>query len=484
LITSTDTVLLILTIAVCRMKEHLYLKIAEMMEQQIIREIWQAGHKLPSLRVLCREHGVSQSTALQAYYYLESKSLIESRPQSGYFVCYAPKRFPRIPQVSKPEHSANREDTDELISKVYDQQGPEYNVLSLGIPAAELLPIARLNKGLIKASRELNGSGTTYEQVRGNEKLRRQVAHRTFAMNEQDIIITAGCVEAITYGLKATTETGDTIAVESPVSFGMLQLARSLGLRVMELPTHPVTGIEIAALQKALQTGNIKVVLLISNFSNPLGSCMPGEHKKEVVRLLEKYGIPLIENDINGDLYFGAQRPGTCKSYDQSGLVLWCSSISKTLAPGYRVGWIAAGKFRDKVIKMKLYQGIASTAITQEVIADFLETGRYEHHLRKLRSTLHANSLNYVRAIADYFPEGTMASRPAGGAVLWVELLKQNDTLRLYEKAMRQQISFAPGRLFTLQKQFDNCMRLNYALPWTAKLENTLKILGRLAGNN
>lgn len=454
------------------------------MEQQIIREVWQTGDKLPSLRSLCREHAVSQSTALQVYYYLESKSLIESRPQSGYFVCYAPKRFPGIPQVSKPEHSTSREDTDELISKVYSQQGPHYNALSLGIPAAELLPIARLSKGLIRASRELKGSGTTYEQVQGNEKLRRQVARRAFALDEQDILITAGCVEAITYGLKATTETGDTIAVESPVSFGMLQLARNLGLRVLELPTHPLTGIEIPALQKALQTDNIKAVLLISNFSNPLGSCMPEEHKKEVVWLLQKYGTPLIENDINGDLYFGAQRPGTCKSYDQSGLVLWCSSVSKTLAPGYRVGWIAAGKFRDKVIKMKLYQGIASASITQEVIADFLETGRYEHHLRKLRSTLHTNSLHYARAIADYFPEGTMASRPGGGAVLWVELPKQHDTLVLYEKAIRQQICFAPGSLFTLQKQFDNCMRLNYAIPWTSKLENTLKILGRLTGTN
>jgi len=212
-----------------------------------------------------------------------------------------------------------------------------------------------------------------------------------------------------------------------------------------------------------------------------LGSCMPDEHKREVVRLIEKHNVPLIENDVNGDVYFSAQRPTCCKSYDQSGLVLWCGSISKTLAPGYRVGWIAAGKFKNKVIEMKRHHSIAGISLTQEVAAGFLETGRYEHHLRKLRQTLHANSLHYARTIGDFFPEGTLASRPQGGSALWVQLPSNHSSLNLYKKAIQQKISFAPGGMFTLQQQFDNCLRLNYALPWNDKLENNLKLLGRLA---
>jgi DNA-binding transcriptional MocR family regulator len=463
--------------------KHRYQQIAGILEQQIITEVLLHGDKLPSLRTICRDHGVSQSTALQAYYSLESKSLIRSKPASGYFVTYAPKRFPGIPQTSRPQQALNPENIDELIAKVY-QKGSPYAALSLAIPAPELLPIAKLNKALILASRSLQGNGTAYEDVQGNERLRRQIARRAVApMSEQDLIITAGCVEAIAYALRATTQRGDTIAVESPVSFGMLQLALDLGLNVIELPTHPLTGIEIPALRKTLETKSISAVLLIPNFSNPLGSCMPDEHKKEVVKLIEKHHIPLIENDINGEVYFGSQRPATCKSYDQSGLVLCCGSVSKTLAPGYRVGWIAPGKFKDKILQMKLYHSIAAPGITQETIAAFLETGRYDHHLRRLRQTLQANALHYARAIGDHFPEGTLASRPQGGSVLWVELPTGHNSIKLYERAIRQQISFAPGRLFTLQDQYSNCLRLNYGLPWTTQLEQTLKQLGKLAHN-
>src|SRR5690606_35967501 len=190
--------------------------------------------------------------------------------------------------------------------------------------------------------------------------------------------------------------------------------------------------------------------------------------------------IPLIENDLNGDVYFGQQRPKSCKTYDESGLVLWCGSVSKTLAPGYRVGWVAPGKFKEEVQRMKLYHNISSASITQEVISGFLETGRYEYHVRKLRYTLHGNLLKFSRAISDYFPEGTMASRPQGGFVIWVELSRSINTIDLFERCLRYEISFAPGRIFTLQNQYENCLRLNYGLLWNDKLERDLKMLGEL----
>jgi len=467
------------------MKEYRYQQIAEVFEHQILKEILQPGNKLPSLRTICTENEVSLSTAIKAYYTLESKSLIESRPNSGYFVAYAPNKFPGIPQISNPCQSVKPKHIDELLAMVYQKYNKEHTDLSLAIPAKELLPVAKLNKELIKASQSLTDSGTAYEKVEGNERLRRQIAKRSTVigtqLNVQDIIITAGCVEAISYALRATTVRGDNLAVESPVSFGMLQLAQDLGLNVIELPTHPQTGIDLEALKKALETQEINACLLISNFSNPLGSCMPDEHKKEVVRLIEKHQVPLIENDVNGDVYFGPQRPNTCKSYDQSGLVLWCGSISKTLAPGYRVGWIEAGKFANKVIQMKRFHAIAGTSITQEAIAGFLETGRYDHHLRKLRQTLHANSLHYSQAIGDYFPDGTLASRPMGGSALWVELPLKHYSLNLYGKAVQQNISFAPGGMFTLQGQYDNCLRLNYGVVWNDQVKRSLKLLGTLA---
>lgn len=466
--------------------ELLYLKIAGMLEQQILREVFRPGDKLPSLRSVSRTNGVSLTTALQAYYHLESKSLIQARPQSGYFVSNAPGRFPKLPEITNPQISAGEGDITSLIQKVYQHPAPKDHVmLSLALPAGSLLPVAKLNKGVITATRRLKNGGTAYEHTQGNERLRRQVARHALtsgcALDHQDIIVTAGCVDAIASALMVITEPGDTVAVESPVSFGMLQLIRSLRLKVLELPTHPQTGIEVAALEQALKKGSISACLLISNFSNPLGSLMPDAHKKEVVQLVEKYQVPLIENDVNGDLHFGSVRPRSCKSYDKSGIVLWCSSVSKTLAPGYRVGWVSPGKFKDELLQLKLYHAIAGATITQEVIADFMETGRYEHHLRKLRHTLHTNYLHFSGVVSQYFPEGSRASRPAGGTVLWVELPEKADTMQLFEKALTQKISIAPGRLFTLQAQYENCMRLNYGVLWNADLANDLKRLGTLA---
>ena len=458
-----------------------YLRIAGIIEHQILTNILRIGEKLPSLRTICREYGVSQNTAMKACYHLESKFLIETRPKSGYYVRCSNKFPPQIPNISNPSNTSLTEDSETLVTKVYSYLGEDFP-LSLATPANEVLPIAKLNKALIQATRDLQGSGVTVEKVEGNARLRRQIARWTFAMEchltQDDIITTNGCLNALSYCMMAVTEKGDTVAMESPVSFGMLQLAKTLSLKVLELPTHPITGIDLNAFEDALKNKKVKASLLISNFSNPLGSCMPDENKKRAVQLSEKYNIPLIENDINGDVYFGPFRPKSCKSYDQSGIVLWCGSISKTLAPGYRVGWMAPGKFKKEVLRKKLFLTIATTSITQEVIASFLENGRYENHLRKLRLQLHKNQMRYSNIIAENFPEGTKATRPQGGFVIWVELPKPLNTLKLFEEGILRQLSFAPGRIFTLQNQYNNCLRLNYGLPWNEELEQRLINLG------
>lgn len=465
------------------MKEALYRTIAVALEEKIRSGTIKTGHKMPSLRTLRGEYGVSMNTVIQAYLELESKGLIVSRPQSGYYVSYKPSGL-SIPSISNPTAEYEPEYVETLIARVYASLGnDDITRFSLGVPENSLLPIAKLSKELVNAMRGLKGSGTEYEEIQGNRKLRRDIARLTYTWNgslkEEDIVTTAGAMNAISFGLMAITQRGDTIAVESPVYFGILQLAKSLGLEVIELPTHPVTGVEPEAIKKVLS--KIKACILVSNFNNPLGSCMPDEHKREVVRMLAERGIPLIEDDLYGDVYFGSSRPKPCKSFDTEGLVLWCGSVSKTLAPGYRVGWIAPGKFKEKIIHQKLIHTVSSTTITQKSVANFLEKGRYEHHLRKLRSELHANSLQFSRALAEYFPEGTKISRPQGGFMLWVELDKKIDTSELYDRAMPHKISIAPGRMFSLQNQFRNCMRLSYGLRWSEQLDGKLKQLGKIA---
>lgn len=466
--------------------DFLYVEISDNMAKLIRNGVLKAGDRLPSVRMLCREHNISMNTAKRVFLELEAQSLIESKPQSGYFVSRLPYQRLPLPEVSKPSPVSNSKEPAELIGKVYANMGKNnLTLFSVGAPSNELLPLAKLNKEIMLATRELSDSGTGYEQLQGNEKLRRIVAARSLSwggsLHENDLVTTAGGMNALSFCMMALGKRGDTIAIESPCYPGILQLAGSLGLKVLELPTHPATGIELDALKKAIP--KIDLCLLVPNFNTPLGSCMPDEHKKEVVKLLASHGIPLIEDDIYGDLYFGRQRPKCCKSFDQEGIVLWCSSVSKTLAPGYRVGWVAPGIYKEQILKLKLVHAISSPAITQEAVAGFLKSGRYENHLRKLRHTLQSNYQHYIEAIAEYFPVGTKTSRPQGGLALWVEFNKKINTTELFESAMKQRISIAPGRMFTMQNQFENCMRLSIGLPWSEEVQLKLKQLGRLVAN-
>lgn len=465
-------------------KNFLYNEITGNLASQIKNGVLKDGERLPSVRMLSREYGIGMNTAKRVFLELEALSLIQSKPQSGYYVSQQKYLRLPLPETSQPSPAAKSKEPAELISNVYANMGREdLTLLSIAVPSGALLPLAKLKKEIILTTRELKEAGTTYEPLQGNVKLRRMVASRSLTwggkLKESDLVTTSGGMNALFLCIMALTKPGDCIAIESPCYPGILQLATSLGLKVLELATHPVTGIDMIALKKVLH--KIKVCLLVPNFNTPLGSCIPDENKKEIVELLATYNIPLIEDDVYGDTYFGDKRPKCCKSFDKEGNVLLCSSVSKTLAPGYRVGWIAPGKYKEQILRLKLVHSISSTTISHEAVGNFLKTGRYDHHLRQLRRTLQENYQHFARAIAEYFPEGTKVSRPQGGLALWVEFDKHIDTTELYDLALKKRISIAPGRMFTLQDQYQNCMRLCIGVEWTDDLKFKLKQLGTLA---
>ena len=468
-------------------REVLYQKIANTIHEQIFSETLKIGDKLPSIRAFQKLHDVSMNTIKQAFLELESKSLIESRPKSGFYVSKTSNRKLLIPSMNKLKLSEQKTTSEDLITKVFDSLSDKgITRFSIGVPDPGLLPIAKLNKGLAKVVRNLAESGTSYEPVQGSTNLRRNLAKWAIVLEgkltEDDFVTTSGAMNAIFNCLMAVTKRGDTIAIESPVYFGIIQIAQNMGLNIIELPTHPTTGVDLEALKKVIR--KVDVCCFMSNFSNPLGSLMPDENKQELVKMLTHHNIPLIEDDLYGNLFFGTVRPKPCKYYDEAGIVMWIGSVSKTLAPGYRVGWVAPGKFKDKIIRQKMAQTVCMPSLYQEVIADFLEHGRYDHHLRNLRSTLYTNSLHFQRTIEDNFPENTKISQPQGGSFLWLELDKSIDTAVLYDTAIQQKIGFAPGRIFTQHDQYHNCMRLNFGLEWKEKVEFDLKRLGQLVKNS
>jgi len=469
------------------LSEHLYLQVADGLEKMISDDVLRIGDKLPSVRMLSDEYGISMGTAFQAYYHLEGKGLIESRPKSGYYVRFSQRRFRELPSPIRPDTLSHEVSVKEMIANIYGDialHNEKVVNFALAVPHPSLLPLAKINKSVVQALRREKDHCISYENTQGHGELRKQIARLAFnwggKVKPEEVVVTSGCLEAVTMCLRAVTKPGDTVAIESPNYFGIYQTIESLGLKVVEISSCPVSGIDLACLRKALKRAPVKALLVTPNFNNPSGHCMPDENKKELVDLITRHHIPLIEDDIYGELYFGRNRPRPCKFYDTKGWVMHCSSLSKSLAPGYRIGWVLPGKFIEEVKLIKRMNNISCPTITQSAMAYYLQNGRFEYHLKNLRKALYTQSLRYMQAIIEHLPEDTKVSRPQGGMVLWVQLNKKINAFKLRTEAMKHHISVVPGRIFSAGCNYSHFIRISFGQPWNEDMDWGMMMLGKI----
>ena len=463
-----------------------YAALAADIEASILAGVLRPGDKLPSVRHTCASRGVSASTVFQAYYLLEARGLVQARERSGYFVRALLRRAPPEPeQASQPADQSIAVDVSERVFEVLESSMAR-DVVPLGsaFPSPLLYPLQRLSQALATSAKSLDPWSSVDDLTPGHADLRRQIALRYLAagmpVSADDIVITNGALEALNLCLTAVTRAGDAVVVESPTFYAALQSLERMGLHAIEVPTHPREGIDLAALEAAIVRHRPKACWLMTTFQNPLGSLMPEAKKKALVALTTRHGVALIEDDVYAELYFGDQRPLPAKAFDTEGLVLHCGSFSKSLAPGYRIGWAAPGRFARAVARHKLTSTLSASAPAQAALALYLERGGFDKHLRKLRAALAAQQAVFAQAVGHYFPPGTRATRPEGGYFLWVELPEGCDALHIHRQALAQGISVAPGPIFSASHAFMNCLRLNYGHTWNARTEQALATLGQI----
>lgn len=457
-------------------------EIAESIRTGVLRP----GDRLPSVRQARASRGVSPSTVFQAYYLLEAQGLIRARERSGYYVASGVRQMlPEPEHASQPKEDAVPLDVSEQVFEIL-QSTMVRDVVPLGsaFPSPLLFPLQRLGRVMAAAVQTLDPWSSVDDLTPGNASLRRQIALRYMAdglqVHPDEIVVTNGALEALNLCLDAVTQPGDAVIIESPCFYAALQALERIGLEAIEVPTHPREGIDLGALERAIVRHRPKACWLMTNFQNPLGSLMPDAKKKALVELLTRHEVALIEDDVYGELYFGERRPVPAKAFDTAGLVMHCSSFSKCLAPGYRIGWAAPGRFTRSVARMKLTTTLGASAPAQAGLAAYLEKGGYDRHLRKLRHTLAKQQADFVQTVSRYFPAGTRATRPAGGYFLWVEMPPKANALEVHRLALSQGISVAPGPIFSAQRSFTNCVRLNYGHQWDERTEQALRTLGRL----
>lgn len=506
-----------------------YERHADAIAQLIHSGALRPGDRVPSVREASRTRGISPSTVFEAYYLLEAQGLIHARPRSGYYVSTrlpaTAEARPAEPLPSQPANTSTGVAISDLVFEVLGLARDRHLVpLGSAFPGVELFPLDRLARCLASGMRKLDPRSIVQSLPPGDERLRQQIALRYglhgSAVDVDEIVITNGAMEALNLCLEAVTQPGDIVVVESPTFYAALQALERLNLQALEVATHPRDGIDLAALAQALERQSshppqqhpqlhqqhrtqrqdqpdqpdqsnqatppsppprIKACWLMPSFQNPLGSLMPEAKKRELVALLARHQVPLIEDDVYGELHFAPQRPPPAKAFDCEGLVMHCSSFSKSLAPGYRVGWVAAGRYATAVQRLKLMTTLSAATPSQQALSEYLAQGGYDRHLRQLRRTLEQQQAVALAAVAQHFPRGTRVSRPEGGYFLWVELPPQVDALRLHQLALQAGISLAPGQIFSTDRRFAHCVRINYGHPAQSQFEDALQTVGELA---
>lgn len=469
----------------------LYEKLADDIETLIRKGVYRRGDRVPSVRQASQQHRISITTVIRAYLLLESRGVLESRPQSGYFVSVragaGSVRSDEL-RTSRPIAVSATVDVSRLVLSTLRSIGTDDAVpLGSPYPDPQLFPYEKLNRYAAAAGRRKSLWGVTNALPPGTPELVRQIARRYLengmAVDPNEIIVTVGATEAINLCLQAVAKPGDVIAVESPTFYAMLHAIERSGMKAIEVATHPEYGIEVEALAKIIESGPIAACMVMPNFQNPLGFQMPDERKRELVDLLEKAEIPVIENGVYNELYFGDSHPTTLKSYDKKGMVLHCGSFSKSLTAAYRIGWALPGRYRDEVEKLKFLNTLTTSVIPQLAIAEYLERDGYEHHLRRIRKN-YAQQCNLMKStVTRFFPAGTRTSTPMGGYVLWIELPAKVDSMTLYQLALARGITIGPGYMFSVSDSYRNFIRLNYSTPWSPEIEQAVITVGRLAAS-
>lgn len=464
------------------MKATRYEQVADKILGLIQNGILKEGDKIPSMRQLSSELGVSINTVKEAYWTLEKQNHIEAVPQSGFYVRKCTRHHE--PAVFDPSAMDPQQMSLCQIYGAFQYAGKYTPELNLGVSNLhpDFWPVDKLSKYMQEVLRYPDIDIFSYIMSPGYPELRKQIARLSLSsgmeLNPEEIIITNGCHEAIFLALKSVCKEGDTVIFESPLYFGQLRMLQQLNLKLIELPSCDKNGINLDTLRFILENHPVKAIFTIPNFNNPLGFVMPDEKKKKMVELADEYNVILIEDDVYGDLFFET-RPSACKTYDKKNSVIHCSSMTKTVAPGLRIGWIAPGVHFDNICNLKSTLNISTSSINQITAALFFKEGGYDRHMRKLRVLLKQQVCDVRNCILENFPAGTNVTDPEGGSLLWVTLPGAIDSLQIYHEALKRNILISPGCLFSMKPKFSNCMRIN-AGHWNEKIRKAVVYLGKL----
>ncbi|PCK01720.1 MAG: hypothetical protein COA42_22820, partial [Alteromonadaceae bacterium] len=300
------------------------------------------------------------------------------------------------------------------------------------------------------------------------------------------IIITNGCLEAVTLSVMELSAPGETVAIFTPCYSGLLLSLHNLGRNILEIPCAS-DGPDMSVLENLMAEQAFKVLILSAIAYNPLGFNLSVEVKQRIAALAHQYQSPLIEDDAYGELAYHGQPNSPIVSYasrqtDQkkSAPIIYCGSFSKALTTGFRVGWLATHGNISPFIKRKLSINLTSSQPPQVGLADYLYSEGYRAHINRLRGVLEREINCLSEAVLRHFPTGTQLGQVRGGMFVWVKLPENLESMDLYQAALAHNISLSPGEVFSMAGMATHCIRLSASHPWSDEREAAVVVLGKL----
>ena len=453
-----------------------YITLARQVIASIEKGHIEANSKLPSLRVFCQLHYISMTTALACYRYLEQHDYIIAEYKKGYYV--QPKKTEkRI--VNFPTFQSS------VRTKVIR---PELQADVIGRPSlataqldAKLIDDAMLKRSFRAITKQADFT-LKYDESQGNQRLREQLSKhfnsQGFSCPHEDLVITHGCLDAVLMALECVSKPGDVIAITSPCYSGLLDLLSVLDRAILEIPST-AEGIELKQLEQAMKGKKITACLLTANHQNPTGHSLSNQQKQQLVELATQYKIPIIEDDVFREISHQRTIPLPLKYFDQHGWVMWCSSVSKTLAPGLRIGWCLPGRFKNKYIQQRMIRTLGHNQPIQLALADYIANEYYAAHIKKVNRALAVHCSDYIEFLQLHLPKESEIFIPNGGLVLWIKISKVN-TEKLTTILLQQGIDIKSGNLFSTTKLYQDCLRLNIGQIPTKQIYSQLALLCKL----
>ncbi|MAS23886.1 MAG: GntR family transcriptional regulator [Oceanospirillaceae bacterium] len=441
---------------------------------------WQSGERLPSVRALCQQHQLSKATVQHALQRLEAQGLLQAKAKSGYYVT---ARNTHNDEAAAHPLQAPRPVSVSDVFRDIMRRSAAFDILPESDSEQPPTGITALNRAIGRALRRQRGQHHQYyDQPAGDPTLRQQIAQhqarRGWPVTADDLCITAGCQNALFLALMACCQPGDVVAVETPGFYGALQLLEQLGLKVVEVPSSVVSGMDMDALEEVLQRWRVRACIVSPAFATPTGALMPQSSGQRLLALAEYHDLAIIEDDIYADTGFTSV-PAPLKAMDQHQRVILCSSFSKTLSRDLRLGWISGARWHERIVQLKLVTQLASSRAVQQGVADFMQDGGYAAHLRRLRLTLQQQR-DQLPELLQQWPVAVNVTLPRGGIALWAELPGDRDLMQLYGPARDMGIVITPGPLFSSSGRFTHCLRISFAHPWTQARRQALTDLGQL----